>query len=509
MRRFRSSGLLTVALLLCLSILPAGCSGKPDTEAGIKKAVDSYFTDLKSGAFTQNGYVSSYTEDTPFAGLKLIDEGVRPCMDTALRNLTYEVTKTEGDIKSKTGSCTILITVPDPDEALKSLAEEWITPDQLSGALDGEGVETQYYKVSLQMSYDVKSEAWIIKDSSELAEAVGKPYSELNLYSAAGDPVPALQTFLDDLKKGNNAGLISYLQEEGTYELLYPEDIDIRIRQAFFGQMYFEIQEKSLKDGGYEIDVLMNYIDLQTISDRLAQSADLNCEMYKFVLTGLLSESENPTLDKYNERFVDLSVKETEFPGAMRQQETFVIRMELSADGQMWQIAELPAFMTTTEFESDPASDTVNQAAVGMALIELYDEGIITQTVLDEQLKKYGLESVKYSSRKVVDSLVSYEFIDPDTLEKVDSYSSADTYDLCYKLEFSQDWPDLTYNLLVIDNATDEVINQFEVATETPYPSIYAGKVSNDGKLWSPGSYTLLFLLDDSSVLTYMSVEVK
>jgi hypothetical protein len=487
----------------------SGCSDKPKTSDEITATVDSYFEELQSGDFSKNGYASSYVTDAPFASLTFADEGIRPCMDIALENITYELTNVEGNIKNKTGTCALSVTVPDPDKALEGISEEWVTVGKLSSAIAAEDSETVEYKVSLQMEYDAEAKKWTIADSSELADAIGLPYSELNLYSDAGDPKQALADFFEALVIGENAELVPFLPNESTYDLLFPEDVDIQIRQAFFQQMKFEIMDMTMADGVCEIEVFLDYVDLQAVSDRLAQSSILNCEVFKFILTGLLSESENPTLDNYEAQHVDISIKEITDPDTLRLQGTFVFQLKTSDDGKQWQIEELPSFMTEVEYESAPATDMVNQAAVGMALIELYDEGIITKTILDEQLQKYGLEGLKYSSRKVIESLVSYSFLDLDTLEEVESYSADETYQLFYKLEFDRDWPDLKYNLLVIDDATGDVINSFEVATDTPYPSIYAGTVGNGGDLWAPGSYTLLFLLEDSSLLVYMSIEVK
>lgn len=509
MRKFRSLGCLAVAFVIVFSSMLSGCSEKPNTSDEIMATVDSYFSELQSGAFSKNGYASSYAKDAPFANVTFADEGIRPCMDIALEKIVYEVTKVEGDTKSKTGTCILLVTVPDPEEAMEEIDEEWVTAGHLSIAIASEDSEKEVSKVSMKMTYDTETGKWTIADSSELADAVGVPYSELNLYSDAGDPSLTVKTFLDALTLSQNVELEPLFQEESAYDLLFPEEVDVRIRQAFFEQMKFEIKDMTKTDDGFEIEVVLDYVDLQAVSDRLAQSADLVCEMFKFVLTGLLSESETPTLDKYKARQVELSLAEITDPYALRLQETFVFRLETSDDGKLWQIVELPSFMTEVEYESAPAADRVNQAAVGMALIELFDEGIITQTVLDEQFQKYGIEGIKYSSRKIVESLISYEFIDSETLEKVESYNSSETYELAYRLEFDRDWPDLTYSLLVIDDASGDVINTFEVAIDTPFSSIYAGTVGNNGELWAPGSYTLLFLLDDSTVLVYMSIEVK
>lgn len=509
MRRFRSLGCLAVAFAIVFSSILSGCSDKPNTSDEITATVDSYFEELQSGSFSQNGYASSYAKDTPFASLSYADEGIRPCMDIALEEIEYEVTKVEGDTKSGTGICTLLVTVPDPEEELEGIEEEWVTAEQLSHAIISEDSKKRVSKVSLPMIYDAALKEWMISDSAELANAIGAPYAELNLYSAAGDPRLALESFLETLTACKFTELESFLKEESSYDLLFPDSVDIRERKAFFEQMKFEIEAMTFENGGYEIIVLFEYVDLQAVSDRMAQSADLICEMFKFILTGLLSESKTPTLDEYDARELDLSIEEITNPNAQKLQERVIFRLEPSADGLKWQVAELPSFMTKVEYESDPADDMVNQAAVGMALIELFDEGIITQTILDEQQQKYGVEGVKYSSRKVVESLISYEFIDLETLEKVENYSSSETYELAYKLEFDQDWPDLTYNLIVIDDATGDVINRFEVATDTPFPSIYAGTVGNSGELWAPGSYTLLFLLPDSTILVYMSIEVK
>ncbi|MBN1892220.1 MAG: hypothetical protein JW780_05505 [Clostridiales bacterium] len=509
MRKLRSLGCLAVIFAIVFSSLLSGCFDRSKTSDEITATVDSYFSELRSGAFSKNGYSSSYTKDTPFANLVFADEGVRPCMDTAIENVIYEVSEVEGDTKSETGSCTLSVTVPDPDKALESVQEEWVTAEHLSNAIASEDSETAEYKVSLEMEYDAEAKKWAIADSSELANAIGVPYSELNLYSEAGDPRLSLTTFLEALATGKYAEVAPLLQKEDAYDLLFPEEVDIQIRRAFFEQMQFEILNTTMSDGGSEIEVRLDHIDLQSVSDRLAQSADLVCEMFKFILSGLLSESETPTFDNYELRFVQISLDEITHPNATRLQETFVFRLELSDDGKEWQIKALPTFMTTTEYESEPTDDRVNRAALGMALIELYDEGIITKSVLDEQLREYGLEGLKYSSRKVCESLINYSFLDVDTLEEVESYRADETYQLLYMLEFDRDWPGLTYDLLVIDDATDNVINSFEVATDTPFPSIYAGTVGNDGELWAPGSYTLLFILEDSTVLVYMSIEVK
>ncbi len=509
MRRIRSLGCLAIAFAIVFSSLLSGCSDKPETREEITATVDAYLAEFESGDFSKNGYASSYAKDTPFASLVFADEGIRPCMDTALRNMTYEVTAVEEDPESDTGLCTLSVTAPDPDKALEGINEEWVTADHLSNAITSEDSKTIEYEVSLQMEYDPEAKKWVIADSSALANAIGLPYSELNLYSEAGDPRLDLITFLEALATGKNDELGPFLQNESKFTLLFPEEVDIQERQAFFEQMQFEIQGITMTDGRCEIEVIFDYIDLQAVSDQLAQSADLVCEMFKFILTGLLSESETATFDNFESRQVELALKEINYPDAQRLQETFVFQLEPSEDGQQWQIVGLPSFMVTTEYESDPASDKVNRAAVGMALIELFDEKMISKSVLDDQLEKYGLEGLKYSSRKINESLISYTFLDLDTLEEVESYRADETYQLFYKLEFDQDWPDLTYILIVIDDATGDVINSFEVATDTPYPSIYAGTVGNDGALWSPGSYTLLFLHEDSTILVYMSIEIN
>lgn len=509
MRKFRSLGCLVVALAIVFSILLSGCSDKPKTSEEIAATVESYFSELESGDFSKNGYTSTYAKDAPFAILTYADEGIRSCVNTAIEKIAFEVTDVDGDTKTKIGSCTLSVTVPDPEKALEGISEDWVTPEHLSSAIASEDAKTIEYEVSLMLEYDSEVEKWTISDSSELANAIGLPYSEINLYSSEGDPRLDLETFLEALAIGKSEELVPFLQNTDSYDLLFPEDVDIQIRQAFFEQMKFEIQGITMTDGGCEIEVILDYVDLQAVSDRLAQSADLNCEMFKFILTGLLVDPKTPTLDNYSARKIDLSLREMADEDAKRLKEIFVLKLEPSADGQQWQIVELPLFMTSTEYESAPAADIVNQAAVGMALIELYDEGIIAKSVLDEQLQKYGIEGLKYSTRKVNESLISYSFLDLETLEEVESYSADDTYQLFYMLKFDQDWRDLTYNLLLIDDSTGDVINSFKVDTDTPYPSIYAGTVGNNGELWAPGSYTLLFLHKDSTILVYMSIEVK
>lgn len=395
MFRARSAISLLVAVLLCLSALTGGCGWIDRSDRDITSVVTAYLDEIQSGTFAENRYLSSFTMDDPFSTMTFKDDATMACMNASFQQIKYEVVETSGNKSDRSGICTVRVTLVDVAKILDDMNGEWITADKLSAMIDSVEAPTISEEVILFMEYDTASETWRISDSASIAVTLGVPYSKINLFSKAGLPEEAVALFMEALASGDSEKITPFIKTYSSYSLLYPEDTEITVRRAFLGQIDYEIEQVDIFGDTCEVKVLLEYIDMQVIADRLVQDTDLLCEMFKYIFAILLTEGQSASLDKTAALKTEKWITNINDTNAERLQEPFVFSLVPAEDGTQWRIKKLPAFMTDVYSSEEEPDEEVSYLAAGMALVELCDEGVITEQIRDEALARIGLQDFK------------------------------------------------------------------------------------------------------------------
>ncbi len=510
MFRARSAISFLVAVFLCLSALTGGCGLIDRSDRDIITAVTAYLDEIQSGTFAENRYLSTFAKDTPFSIMTFKDEATLECMNTSLRKIRFEIVESSGNKSDRTGMCTVLLTLVDVDKILKTMKNEWITEEELSRAIDSAEAPTVEEEVILFTEYDPAADAWIISDSASIAVALGVPYSKINLFSKAGPPEEAFEQFMDALESGEAEKIAPFIKTYSSYSSLFPEDIEMSVRQAFFGQIDYEIGDVEIFGDTCEMEVLLDYPDMQVIADGLIQNQSLLCEMFKYLFTVLLAEGQSASLDKFEVLNTQLWLANIEDTNAARLQENFVFTMIPAEEGTQWRIKSLPSFMTETYASGDEPGEEASYSAAGMALIELCDEGIITEETRDKGLAEYGLQHLKYSTRQVVESYAAGDMIDMLGNGDGRKFNSETSEGMCVSIEFHRDWPELVLNVWLYEDGSEEPLGYYIIEAEPGgLPNLFFAYLSYmDGKEWPKGKYRLEIRLEDRTLLDTLSFEI-
>ncbi len=391
MKRARSSIVIFVTILLLLPALTVGCDWIDNSERDIISTVQAYLEEYRSGTFAENRYLSSYAKDAPFSSIDFKDDAAMDCMNASFRQIRCEVLEASGRKKEGTGLCTVRLTLVDVDKILKTIKDTWITDDDLNRGITSAEAPTCEEEVILFMEYNPAGDAWIISDSASMAVAVGVPYSNINLFSEAGPPEEAFAQFMEALASGEAEKIEPFIKTYSSYGALYPEGSEISVRQAFFGQIDYEIADFYAFGDSCEMKVFLDYPDMQGIANRVYQDPELLCEIFKYLFTAYLSSGPNVSTDAFTAMETQLWISDINDPDTGRLQETFVFSMIPGEEGTQWRIKELPSFMSAVYVSTEEIGDEVSYAAAGTALVELCEEGVITEQQRDEGLANIGL----------------------------------------------------------------------------------------------------------------------
>jgi hypothetical protein len=502
MIRVRSTIGFLLAACLLLSVFASGCGWIDPSEKEIQTTVTSYLDEIQSGTFAENRYLSSFTKDDPFSTMTFKDAAAMACMNTSLRIIQYEIVESSGNKADQTGMCTVLVTAVDIDKILNALKDEWVTTESLNRAIGLAEAPTIQEKVILFMEYDPSADAWMISNSAAMAVVLGVPYSKINLFSQAGLPEDAFALFMKALVSGEAEKINPFIKTFSTYGLLFPEDGDMSVRSAFFEQVDYEIQDVKSFGDTCEMEVLLDYTDMQDIADRLIQDVGLTCEMYKIILTGLLADAQTASIEAYRKLNTQLWISNINSPDTARLQETFVFHMVPAEEGTQWRFKELPAFMTAGFVSSEEPEEDVRFSAVGMALIELCDEGVITEPQRDETLAQFGLQDLKYSSRQVMASYVHSAVFDVNGFNEISSFDAKTTEEIGISVEFDRDWSDMVIYAGLFMDGSEEPIGNYSLEAGSDFPKLFTVRMSfEEGSLWQQGKYRLeIYLVDRTSV---------
>ncbi|MBN1892766.1 MAG: hypothetical protein JW780_08300 [Clostridiales bacterium] len=498
-----------VAASVCAASLLSSCSFFDHSEEEIETIVREYMEEIKSGSFSNNQYRSGLVKDDPFSLMVYKDEAVQNCMNVSLNRIQYEIREVSVDRKAKTADCTVLLTYVDIDSVMSKFGDEWITAESLTEQISAENAPTLQDEVLLYMERENETDKWMVSASSQVAIALGLPYSEINLFTQAGNPEDAFREFMKSLKSGDSEEIALFLKEETEYSEMFPENIDNKIRKAFFVNTRYEIINTQFEGNACNMEVNFRYVDLQEVEDIISQSTDLQCEVFKFVYTQTIATNQEASMDAYDACLVDLCCRSINTGTAGRLEETIDLRMVLSEDGTLWQIEGVPGFMTKTDQTRSEPDAMVMYSATGMAIIELYEEGVITKKQRDQELKKFELEDLKYSTRQVVASVDFYDTYDLEKFMMSTTFNSEETKTVAFFVLFTEEWPGLETSVLLYRDGEEEAIGLYSVSVYSDTPdTLFGNLLYSSNSNWPVGEYTIEVVLPDLICLATMEFEV-
>lgn len=488
-----------IALLLlvsiCLAVITPGCAADQSKEE-ITITVTEYLESIKSGNFVNENFRSALVRDDPFSTLHFKDENVRECMKASFPLIAYEIKEVSGNRKEKIGECIVSLSCVDVSSVMNSFDKEWVTVSGLMEKLTAADAPTVSRDVMLIMEYDETVKKWLISASSDVAIALGLPYAGINLYTEAGSPKDVFDAFIQDLHVGKFSDLGKYFPNDSFVDKLFQEDTDMAVRKRFLWGIKSFVRTEELGDGKCVLDVKFSGFDMKKIQDILVDNVDIQCEMMKYILTGVLDDPQNASLDEFRKIQSEQMLEKMEMDRwknhpVYQADENNRVEMEISEDGKRWVILDVPEALIEKEYEQPKASAEIMRAATGMAVIELCDEGIITSKERDLYLKQFQLTKLKYSSRQVRDSLVWAETYNCDTYDNTDAFLADETERIGIYCEFDKPWPGLVVYVMVYKPGNDDPIGMYTLTTGKDADYFAANLLYSDNEVWPSGYYVV------------------
>ncbi|MDD3959792.1 MAG: hypothetical protein PHF65_06320 [Oscillospiraceae bacterium] len=483
---------LLVALSICLSVIVPGCSLFDKSKDEISETVEEYLDDIKSGAFAQNDYRSDLVTDKPFSLMKFKDEGLRDCMKASLSMIDYKVKEANGNTSDKTGECLVSITHVDLDEVVQSFGKEWITVESLTNKLTAADAPKKTDDVLLFMEYDDIEKIWRVSASSEIAITLGRPYAEVNLYTKAGDPQNVLADLLVALRTGNAEEVKPFFANEKLVSEIIEDDVEDASLNEYFAQSSITPLGTEFGDASCTVEANVKHPDLEAVWAVVSQNVEVYCEMMKYQIAGQYLGADKVSIDAFETLLIDKFVQEMRKTDAVKSEETVSFDMKISEEGDRWIIKNVPEFLNPSEIGDPDVDEDIINAAMGAAILELYEEGVIPKKDRDANLKKYKMTKLKFSSRTVNSNLAYFEIFDIGTNKKADVFPSGQTLRIGLYFEFKREFPNLLTKTLVYEKDGMKPVMEYEIGINEDYPdSFSAVLLYGDGEIWPDGDYVI------------------
>lgn len=502
-----------VSLIMTCVFVLTSCGKISGNKAGkdIEKAVEAYFEEIADGTFTEDEYESDYASDTPFADVEFEDEAVIPIMQKAMESIEFEISKADGDEKDEEGTCDVILTAVNVEDVLSEIEEGFTAEDFESAVLDKKA-PTEEYEVTLDVEYDSDEEAWLISDTSEIAEILAEPYSEVTFAPQLGEPIDTLNSYLAALASGDTTTVdeISLTYSSMT---MYDDGVPSDLRKAFYGYVSFEPDgDAVITDYGTSLTGTLTYPNTQAVTDAIFSDTENMALIMKDYVYALVNNLDTVAIEEE----MNLNVQEAMYvylgtsTDYLSESVTFDF---VSSEGvDHWILSGVPELLYT--FPDEPTnSEELYVTIMTRAAEMLLAEGSITQDVYNQILAEFGISTVTGADLAAdVDGIYFWDFVISDY---VTTYDSATTYQIGADVFFSQDWT--SYNIQLIydwyaDDGATYVTSLYGTMSLNEDGNCYSycdfPAVENATATLAPGIYWVYVYAPDSTLIAQSSVEV-
>lgn len=510
---FLRMGLFTVALAGCFLLV--SCSLPSLFEDGasqdIRKVVTSYLDDMKSGKFSNNGYVSEFAGDASFADLTFADDDMIQMMDAGLLRIEYTVDQAKGSVKYGEGICDITVTAVDLEAALLSLEDQTLKPDSLLSLIEDEDVPIKEYQISLDMVYDSNDKAWLVLHTAPLALILGHPYTKIFFGPAAGSPTNIINTFITALSEGDTAA-IDLISPNITSATFFDDNENSKnLQQKFYSEISYEIRdEPSVEDIYAYVDITLTMPDLIKIKNQIANDLEFMAGMQKPYLLTII-RGEDSTVAKEQSMKVYNNKLEEIFSSASVPVITYdaVFVVEANKETGKWVLSDIPPELCSINPEPDESEELYGQAAL-LALDMLLAEGSINDATYDEFAAYYKDGGTTIPTEMTLATDVNYFYWYDYKLEKqVDNYISATTALIEFNIYFNKTWPGTKIYTVWYNGDGTRVYTTMDYTMDEDDLSYVTYIVPAEGEYMPPDTYRVVLSLKDGTLIADESVTVR
>ena len=511
----RTSRFSLLSLLLCVSVLFSACSlfNKESKDAkDIEEAVENYFEELIDGTLAEEDYESEYAEDAPFAEVDFSDEAVIPLMHLVFERVEYEFGEVDGSEEEEEATCEVILTVPNIEEIMDSLDEDYSLED-LEDALTDKKAPTEEYEIELELEYD---DEWIIIDTSEIAEILAEPFADISF----GPNVELAKATFDDYLKALAEGDVDTVNRIGDYynsDVMYDyEETPTSSKLAYFSSITITFDDEAELFGEFAyLSATMTAPDTQAILNGIASDSVYMTSIMKPALLNYLSSYDYYMLEE--EVLASLRDQMTEFLSDPEYLvETSVeIDMYFNPDDNQWLVNWVPYEFYEIASTTDEMYSSM-EATIQLASDELLAEGSIDQAQYDELL--YDLLGISSPSdpgdntelASLQASLDGVGFYSWDLQEYVDGFSAADTTQIATDIYFYDDFTgtSLSYELYFNDALIDFQTVAVDGYDDGSSSAIFDFPMTSGSWIFEPGTYKAIIYTSSGEIITEASVEM-
>lgn len=502
-----------VSLIMACVFVLTSCGQMSGSKAGkdIQKIVEAYLDEIADGTFAEEEYESDYATDNPFSDVTFADEAVIPIMQGAFEKIEFDVADAEGDEDEEEGTCDVVLTAVSVDEVIDEM-EEGFTAEDLEAAILDKDAPTEEFEVTLDVEYDADEEEWLISDTSEIAEILAEPYSEVSFAPLLGDPMDTLNTYLTALAAGDTDTIDQYSLTYSSM-MMFEDGEASDLRKAFYGAVSFDPDgDAVISDDETSLTGTLTYPDAQAITDAVFGDTETMALVMKEYVYALLNGLDTVALEEEMNQAVDEEAIVYLNDAAYYLTETVTFEF-VSADGvDNWIISYVPEQLFT--FPDGPSeSEDLLVTIMSRSGKMLLDEGSITLEVYNALLSELGISSVSGEDLKADASMISWW--DFNLGEYVTGYDSTTTYQIGADILFGQDWTEQDVQLLYVwygDDGTtylDTLYGTMELNIDGDCYS-YCDFPAEENALttMAPGIYWVYVYAPDYTLIDQSSVEV-
>ena len=497
---------LPFLLAICFLLSSCGILGPGRAASGMKKAVSLYLDEIQDGTFADNEYKSEYAADTPFADVEFADENSREIMDEGLRQISYKISSVR--ISGREGACDVTVTAVDLGSILSDLGDDAFDRETLMDDVSDRKAPVTDCNVTLEMTYDPSSKSWVVGDSGPLFEILGEPYAELVFGSVYGDPVAAIDLFLNALSQGDEATINAISPYyDSTY--FFTDDADLKpVLEAFYSRAsYVLAEDPEMYDTYADVYVTLTVPDLSAIVDEIGSSTDMLAGLMKpYLYAYIMGQDTTDAEAELMRNFYAAVSARIISPDAPVVSTDDYFSLEGNDSTKSWNMYSIPSVLY--DFYIDPVSDLADEdyaAASAAALDMLLQDGTIDQATHD-----YYTATINGGTpvASPADDIYFEGWWDDISQSYVTYYDSSTATSIEYDIEFYSAWPGVTlYYDWYNQNAATLCYSDYETL-ETGDDFVSPGLTWNSGDLMPADTYELIVYMEDGTIIADQRVTV-
>ncbi len=177
-------------------------------ESLIKEVVDSYLTEINSGAFAAQLYNSKLSPDLAIKGISFAQPQAQTLMNESMAHMTFKIygvksaTKSFGDLFDKRikANCLVEVSVVDIENSLKKINSPFIGyPDIIKWLPQSDKTSITKKNILLTLAYSDENMQWEITNNSQLMNLIMDPYKNMTLENPAGRPDTVVDEFIQSV----------------------------------------------------------------------------------------------------------------------------------------------------------------------------------------------------------------------------------------------------------------------------------------------------------------------